>query len=510
MRETRCRLKGRLSCFAGIAGAIALMAGVAEAQGGPATTTVADTVYRADGTPAQGTLAIAWPVFTSAGGVAVAAGTKNVTLGANGALSTALVPNAGANPAGVYYTVVYQLNDGTAKTEYWLVGTATPENLATVRTAPGSGTAAPLVSLQYVNSALATKANDNAVVHLGNAETISGTKSFSTPPNVPAPANSGDVANKSYVDSSVAAVGSGNFLPTAGGTMTGALTLSGNPAAPLQAVPKQYADAGLAAKADLTLGHVPVGELASGTAGATSCLLGNGTWGACGSSANAISIQGTPVAATTPANGQVLTYSTSSGQYAPQAGAGQTAGMQVVKWATDYNWTQTNGASLTSPGAQTLTLSACPTGVTGSEPYYYIYISGTGTAEAALVTGGTCAGNGASGTLQFATANAHAAGYTIGSASGGLQEGLIAGRTTLNGGYIQGMTVFAPAGEFPIYARVSMRTSNQTVDFTDAVFDCYAQDACLYIGDPANANYTQGVTLIKPRGKPMVTVERGR
>ena len=511
MNEGRSRLRGRLSYWGGVAAAVvmvvvaaAMMVGVARAQGGPATTTVADTVYRADGTAAQGTLVITWPAFSTPGGSAVAAGTKSITLGASGALSVGLVANAGASPAGVYYTVVYQLNDGTAKTEYWLVGTASPENLATVRTTPGSGTAAAPVSLQYVNSALATKANDNAVVHLGGAETISGAKTFAAAPNVPAPVNTGDVANKAYVDSSVAGVGTGNFLATAGGTMTGALTLSGNPTAPLQATPKQYVDAGLAAKADLTGGHVPVGELASGTATPASCLLGNGTWGACGASSNAISIQGTPVAATSPSNGQVLTYSASSGQYAPQAGGGQTAGMQVVKWATDYGWSQTNAASLTTPGAQTLTLASCPGGVTGTEPYYYIYIAGTGTAEAALVTGGTCAGNGASGTLQFTTANAHAAGYTIGSASSGLQEGLIAGRTVLNGGTTQGTTVFAPVGEFPIYARVSFRASNQTVDFTHAVFDCYAQDACLYIGDPANANFGENITLIKPRGKPMV------
>ena len=502
MREERSRLRGRLLCWA------AMMAGMitaVAAQGGPATTTVADTVYRADGTPAQGTLAIAWPAFTTTSGTAVAGGAKNVTLGSNGSLSTPLVPNAGASPAGVYYTVVYQLNDGTTKTEYWLVGTASPESLATVRATPGSGTASQPVSLQYVNSALATKANDNSVVHLSGTEMIGGAKTFSTAPNTPAPVNTGDVANKAYVDSSVAGVGAGNFLATAGGTMTGTLTLSGNPAAPLQATPKQYVDTGLAAKADLTGGHVPVGELAAGTASGTSCLLGNGTWGPCSASTNAISIQGTPVAATGPGDGQVLTYSTASGQYAPKAGGGQTAGMQVVKWATDYNWSQTNGANLNAAGAQTLTLSACPAGVTGTEPYYYIYVSGTGTAEAALVTGGGCAGNGAGGTLQFTTLNAHPAGYTIGSASSGLQEGLIVGRTQLNGGYVQGTTVYAPVGEFPIYARVSIRTSGQTVDFTNAVFDCYMSDACLYIGDPVNANYTQTATLIKPRGKPMVS-----
>jgi hypothetical protein len=130
----------------------------------------------------------------------------------------------------VYYTVVYQLNDGTSKTEYWLVPTTSPANLATVRTVPGSGVAAQPVSIQYVNTALATKANDNAVVHLSGTETVTGLKSLATPPNVPVPVNTGDAANKAYVDSAVGTVGAGNFLATAGGTMTGSLTLSGNPA----------------------------------------------------------------------------------------------------------------------------------------------------------------------------------------------------------------------------------------------------------------------------------------
>jgi hypothetical protein len=142
-------------------------------QSGPATTTVADTVYLADGTKAQGTLIITWPAFVTASGAAVAGSAMNVTLGANGALSVALVPNVGATPAGVYYTVVYQIGPGEVKTEYWAVPTTSPANLAAVRTTPGSGVATPPVSLQYVNSALAT------VVHLAGTETISGSKSGS-------------------------------------------------------------------------------------------------------------------------------------------------------------------------------------------------------------------------------------------------------------------------------------------------------------------------------------------
>jgi len=193
----------------------------------------------ASGNPAQGVLVITWPAFVAASGAAVAPGALDVTLGTNGALSVALTPNANATPANTYYTVVYQLQPSEVRTEYWVVPTSSPATLAEVRTTPGSGTAAQPVSIQYVNTELAAKANDNAVVHLAGTETVTGTKSFAVPPNVPTPVNTGDVANKSYVDSSVANVGSGNYLPTAGGAMTGALTLSGSPTAPLQAADKQ-------------------------------------------------------------------------------------------------------------------------------------------------------------------------------------------------------------------------------------------------------------------------------
>ena len=86
-------------------------------QTGPATTTVADTVYMADGSTAAGSLIITWPAFQTASGTAVAGGATTVTLGPNGALSVALVPNAGATPAGVYYTVVYQLGAAVAAQE---------------------------------------------------------------------------------------------------------------------------------------------------------------------------------------------------------------------------------------------------------------------------------------------------------------------------------------------------------------------------------------------------------
>jgi hypothetical protein len=90
-----------------------LAAAVSSAQT-PATTTVSDTVYRADGSLAGGTLLISWPTFSTSGGQSVAAGKKSLTLGPGGTLSVALVPNAG----GTYYTVVYQLDDASTPPRY--------------------------------------------------------------------------------------------------------------------------------------------------------------------------------------------------------------------------------------------------------------------------------------------------------------------------------------------------------------------------------------------------------
>lgn len=111
MLDARRRPMGRLffgllSVLAVWLGAIAIPANAAD--GAPATTRVSDTVYRADGTPASGMVLISWPAFTTSDAKPVAAGTKSVTLGSEGALVVDLVPNTGATPTGSYYQVVFQ------------------------------------------------------------------------------------------------------------------------------------------------------------------------------------------------------------------------------------------------------------------------------------------------------------------------------------------------------------------------------------------------------------------
>ena len=95
---------------------IAGCAGIAVAQ--VLLTTVSDTVYSANGTPAGGTVLVSWSSFTTAGGQTVPAGTTSVTIGTGGQLSIALTPNAGASPMGSYYTAIFHLSDGTTSHEF--------------------------------------------------------------------------------------------------------------------------------------------------------------------------------------------------------------------------------------------------------------------------------------------------------------------------------------------------------------------------------------------------------
>ncbi|MGA9797991.1 MAG: hypothetical protein WBQ68_03205 [Terriglobales bacterium] len=161
----------------------------------------------------------------------------------------------------------------------------------------------------------------------------------------------------------------------------------------------------------------------------------------------------------------------------------------------------TPGAELGQPGSKTVSLAACPPGVKGNEPEYWILINGS---EAAKVTGGTCAGDGRPGTLQFVSQRPHARGETLSSASSGLQEALIAARFTPTNptGTSQSGKVIVPPGEYRAYARISIRAANLTVDFSGSIVECWMNDTCIYVGDPANSNAYEDITLINPRGRP--------
>lgn len=171
-----------------------------------ATTTVTDTIYHADGTPASGTVVISWPAFTAASGESIPTGSTSASISAGGALSIALVPNAGATPIGTYYTAVYHLDDGSVSRQYWVV----PASLAPVKISAIEASVLPAsVAMQTVS--------------------------------------------KSYVDTAIAAATSGHPLDSspyvlkAGDTMTGPLLLPADPVSATQAADKNYVDESVAA-----------------------------------------------------------------------------------------------------------------------------------------------------------------------------------------------------------------------------------------------------------------------
>ncbi len=169
---------------------------------GPAPTLcqITDTVYRADGTPAQGTALISWPAFTTASGQAVTPGSLTVTLDATGGFNASLAPNTGASPAGTYYRAVFKLNDGTTDSEYWVVPNAPTTTIGAIRS--------KLVPSSQAAQFLTRDFADSNYVALASTQTISGVKTFSSSPAVPTPQNPTDAANKSYVDANV---GAGNL-----------------------------------------------------------------------------------------------------------------------------------------------------------------------------------------------------------------------------------------------------------------------------------------------------------
>ncbi|MBZ5566668.1 MAG: discoidin domain-containing protein [Acidobacteriia bacterium] len=124
----------------------------------PAKTLIQDTLYRADGSPAAGTLVVSWPAFVTADGKSVAAGSLSVKI-RDGAVNLPLVPTQGATPAGTYYKVIFTLDNGASSQEYWSVPSNSPTSISAIRSSVVPATVAlQVVSREYVDSAIAAAA----------------------------------------------------------------------------------------------------------------------------------------------------------------------------------------------------------------------------------------------------------------------------------------------------------------------------------------------------------------
>ena len=192
LRGAGRRMGLKLRAGAGVCLLGAVIACVSNAQA-VSTTTVQGTVYLANGQAGTGTLVVSWPAFTTANGLAVAADSATAPIAPDGFVSVNLAPNLGSTPAGLYYTAVFYMSDGTTSTQYWVVPAAAQATLAQVQA-------------QLMPAAQAV-------------QTVS----------------------KSYVDQSITEL-TGSLLTASGGTLSGPLYLSGDPAQPLQAADKHYVD----------------------------------------------------------------------------------------------------------------------------------------------------------------------------------------------------------------------------------------------------------------------------
>lgn len=167
-----------------------------------------------------------------------------------------------------------------------------------------------------------------------------------------------------------------------------------------------------------------------------------------------------------------------------------------IRYAQQLNWTQSPSGSI-SAGSNTVTLTPCPPGIDASATTnspYYVYVAGTGTPEAVLLTGGTCTAGASSGTIIFTAVNSHAAGFTIGSASSGLKEAINDAGTP--NGQVVIYPVGANANELQIYAPVYVNKNVLTVNGYGGMVRCNTRSSCLVLGDAASGSTDfQQITL---------------
>jgi hypothetical protein len=169
-------------------------------------------------------------------------------------------------------------------------------------------------------------------------------------------------ATKQYVDARVGGVG---YLPLAGGTLTGPLTLQANPTTALQAVTKQYADL----KLPLAGGNL-TGAVASSAQISAATLVSTGTVSAATTyylgSVGYWTIGSSVVDMVFDANNWRLRYTRANGRLAYLRGSDN-----AELWAVDGNGIFAHASTVTSP---TFSVSTTGMRMVGDGTYSYIYM----------------------------------------------------------------------------------------------------------------------------------------
>lgn len=160
-----------------------------------------------------------------------------------------------------------------------------------------------------------------------------------------------------------------------------------------------------------------------------------------------------------------------------------------------YNWSFAPGGSYTGGVGATLTFNGsapnnvCPLGVNGADANLQVYISGgTGAAEVAAVTGGTCTPGLASGTLTFTPANSHSGAFTVSTNSQGVYEAMKdAGNNNANI-YLwpSGTTASAQTFVYTIQGTITVPYANMTLEGGGATLSCNSRGPCIKVPSAGN------------------------
>jgi len=176
-------------------------------------------------------------------------------------------------------------------------------------------------------------------------------------------------------------------------------------------------------------------------------------------------------------------------------GVGATGGTAIPIVNTEsYSWQQAPQATAIRLGANIVTLKPCPKGVNGTDLWHYLYISGEGTPEVVLITGGTCTSKAKNGTIEFSALYQHRIGYTISSATDGVQEAVNDAVVTKTNGQVSRQVMIDP-GSHLFRARLSIRGTGMTITSSGATITCSVSDTCIMLGDPSNSNTFESIVL---------------
>lgn len=163
----------------------------------------------------------------------------------------------------------------------------------------------------------------------------------------------------------------------------------------------------------------------------------------------------TPSWETASLSGSTLAISPATSKqpgYTVEAAASGTIALQAgpITETAKYNFqAQAPGGTLTASTPATITMTPVPYGINGADTGHYVYISGgTGTAESCLITGGTATSGSSSGTITCTPRNSHSGGWTVSSATAGIQEALVQAGTTP-------IEVILPYGDVTVHGPVT-------------------------------------------------------